>query len=349
MDLIKQVMLRLILSLLLIIPFELTAADIQGQQPNVAIDTKGTIRLAYGKGEKIYCITSANNGATFSNPVLVGQITGMHLGHTRGPQIASSKNYSLITAIDKQGTIHSFKLNHLNKTWAKSANVNDKIGSAVEGLMALTADKDDSFYATWLDIRSEKKNNIFFSSISGKSSKWSENLMVYKSPDGHVCECCKPNISYNNNKLVIGFRNWLMGSRDIYYTISTDKGKTFANPKKSGTGTWRLNACPMDGGGMAISESGITSTAWRRTSDIYYWSEGKPEQRLGSGRDVSMGQSKAKTVVAWQDQGKIKVMDLSKEALTEVGTGISPRVYTLANGRIICVWEDDKMVRYKLI
>lgn len=162
MDLIKQVMLRLILSLLLIIPFELTAADIQGQQPNVAIDTKGTIRLAYGKGEKIYCITSANNGATFSNPVLVGQITGMHLGHTRGPQIASSKNYSLITAIDKQGTIHSFKLNHLNKTWAKSANVNDKIGSAVEGLMALTADKDDSFYATWLDIRSEKKNNIFF-------------------------------------------------------------------------------------------------------------------------------------------------------------------------------------------
>jgi|GEM_PF-6059472 len=41
-------MLRLILSLLLVIPFKLNAADIKGQQPNVAIDTKGTVRLAYG-------------------------------------------------------------------------------------------------------------------------------------------------------------------------------------------------------------------------------------------------------------------------------------------------------------
>lgn len=342
-------MLRLILSILLIIPFKLNAADIKGQQPNVAIDTKGTVRLAYGEGEKIYCITSANNGATFSKPVLVGQITGMHLGHTRGPQIASSKSYSLITAIDKQGNIHSYKLNHLNKTWTKSANVNDKSGSAVEGLMALTADKDDSFYATWLDIRSEKKNNIFFSSTSGKSSKWSENLMVYKSPDEHVCECCKPNISFNNNKLVIGFRNWLMGSRDIYYAVSTNKGRTFAIPKKSGTGTWRLNACPMDGGGLAISESGITSTAWRRNSDIYYWSEDQPEQKLGSGRDVSMAQSKATTIVAWQDKNSIKVMDLKKNTTTEIGTGISPRVYLLSNGKVICVWEDDKVIRYRLV
>ncbi|SDL88431.1 hypothetical protein SAMN05421813_103126 [Daejeonella rubra] len=342
-------MIRLVLSLLLIIPFKISAADIKGQQPNVAIDTKGTVRLAYGEGEKIYCITSANNGATFSKPVLVGQITDMHLGHTRGPQIASSKNYSLITAIDKQGTIHSFKLNHLNKTWAKLANVNDKIGSAVEGLMALTADKDDSFYATWLDIRSEKKNNIFFSSMSGRSSKWTENLMVYKSPDEHVCECCKPNISFNNNKLAIGFRNWLMGSRDIYYAVSTNKGKTFAIPKKSGTGTWRLSACPMDGGGLAIRESGITSTAWRRNSDVYYWSENASEKKVGSGRDVSMAENKDRTVIAWQDKNVINVFDLSKETPLEIGNGISPRVYILTNGRVICVWEDDKVVRYKLI
>ncbi|MHB1177606.1 MAG: hypothetical protein ACYCZO_04675, partial [Daejeonella sp.] len=250
---------------------------------------------------------------------------------------------------DKEGTVHSYKLNHQNGIWAKSASVNDNKGSAVEGLMAITADKEDNFYAVWLDIRSEKKNNVFFSSLNGNKSSWSKNLMVYKSPDEHVCECCKPNITFNNNRLVIGFRNWLMGSRDIYYAISTNKGKTFSDPQKSGTGTWRLNACPMDGGGLAINESGVTSTAWRRNTDVYYWAEKKPEQKVGTGRDVSMAQSKSKTVIAWQDQNRIKVLDLNKNKPVEIGAGISPRVYTLANGKVICVWEDDKTVKFEVI
>lgn len=343
-------MFKSILIFFLIFSFKFSgAADIPGQQPNIAVDTKSVVRMVYGDGEKIYCITSYNNGAAFSDPVTVGQLKGMHLGHTRGPQIASSKNYSMITAIDKVGTIHSYKLNHVNKTWAKSADVNDKDGSAVEGLMALAADKEDNFYATWLDIRSEKKNNIYFSSINGKSSAWSENLMVYKSPDGHVCECCKPNISFSNNKLVIGFRNWLMGSRDIYYSVSADKGKIFTAPKKSGTGTWQLNACPMDGGGLTVNENGRISAAWRRNGDVYFWSENQPEQRVGSGRDVSMAQNKSTTVIAWQEKNGIRVMNLNKKSTAEIGKGISPRIYLLANGKAICVWEDDKTIRYKLM
>lgn len=340
-----------ILIFFLILPWKLNsvAADIAGQQPNIAIDGKGVIRMVYGEGEKIFVITSVNNGSTFSKPDQVGQITGMHLGHTRGPQIASSKNYSIITAIDKEGSIHSYKLKHSNKSWAKSAMVNDHNGSAVEGLMALTADQEDNFYATWLDIRIGTKNNIYFSSINGKQPAWGKNLLVYKSPEGHTCECCKPNITFNNNKLVIGFRNWVLGSRDIYYAVSGNKGKTFSAPKKSGKGTWQLNACPMDGGGLAINESGIVSAAWRRNSDVFYSTGSQPEQKLGSGRDVSMAQSKGRTVVAWQDKNKIQIMNLNTKRTTEVGTGVSPRVYFLPNGKAICVWEDYKKIRYKVI
>jgi len=329
--------------------FKGNAADIAGRQPNAAIDTRGIVRIAYGDGEKIFCITSADNGSTFSKPVLVGEVKGILLGHTRGPQIASSKGYSLITAMDKSGNIHSYKLNHTGKFWTKTGNTNDKVGSAPEGLMAITADKEDNFYAVWLDLRSEKKNNIYFSSLSGKSARWSNNLMVYKSPDEHVCECCRPNISYRNNRLVIGFRNWLMGSRDIYYTVSANKGKTFSNPKKSGTDTWRLNACPMDGGGISINEKGITSTAWRRNSDVIYWSENQPEQRIGTGKDVTMVESKGKTIVAWQENNHIKVMEMGKKSVVEIGTGVSPRIYITSSGQAICVWEDNKMVRYKVI
>ena len=339
----------LIFIFIISLKFNSVAADIAGQQPNVAIDNKGVIRMVYGESDKIFCITSDNNGVTFSKPEFVGKISGMHLGHTRGPQIASSKNYSMITAIDTKGSIHSYKLNHLNKSWVKSAIVNDQNGTAVEGLMALTADKEDNFYATWLDIRIGKKNNIYFSSMNGKSQAWGKNLLVYKSPEGHTCECCKPNIVYNNNKLVVSFRNWLMGSRDIYYSVSGNKGKTFSTPKKFGKGTWQLNACPMDGGGLAINENGIVSAAWRRNSDVYYSSGSQREQKLGLGRDVSMAQSKGKTFVAWQDKNKIRVINLNTKRTTEVGKGVSPRVYLLSNGKALCVWENDKTIRYKVI
>lgn len=326
-----------------------TMTDIAGRQPNIAVDSKGIIRVVYGEGETIWCITSANNGQSFSSPVKVGELKGMHLGSARGPQIASSKNYSLITAITKDGTIHSFLLNNSGPSWKEIANANDQAGSAPEGLMGLAADDQDNFYAVWLDIRSGKKNNIAFSSLAGRSAVWRKNVMVYRSPDEHVCECCKPNIAFSRGKLVVGFRNWLMGSRDIYYAVSADKGKTFTAPRKTGTGTWQLNGCPMDGGGLAVSENGKVSSAWRRNSDVYYWAEDQPEQKIGSGKDVSMAQQKGNTFIAWQDGNNIKVMDLGSKKTVEIGKGVSPRLHLLGNGRVICVWEDNNVIRHRLI
>lgn len=323
--------------------------NIQGRQPNIAVDIKGVVRMVYGNDEKIYCITSTDNGTTFSKPVLVAQLPGMHLGNTRGPQLASSKNYSMIAAIDKAGSIHSYKLNHTKGGWMKSTVVNDKTGSAVEGLMAIGADKEDNFYATWLDIRMENKNNIYFSSTSGNKTVWNKNQLVYKSPEGHVCECCKPNITVSSNKVVIGFRNWMMGSRDIYYAVSDNKGKTFPEPKKSGTGTWRLNACPMDGGGLAVNDKGAVSAAWRRNSEVFYASPNRPEKKLGTGRDVSMAVNKGNTLVAWHENNTIRIMDVNKNTTMQAGKGVTPKIYFVNNGKAICVWEEDKMVRYKVI
>ncbi|MDP3468596.1 MAG: hypothetical protein Q8S11_09705 [Daejeonella sp.] len=327
----------------------LPETTIQGQQPNLSIDTKGVIRVTYGNGEKIYCLTSTNNGISFSSAVLVAELPGMHLGNTRGPQIASSKNFSMISAMDKGGNIHSYRLNHSIGKWILVTEINDKKASAPEGLMAIAADKEDNFYATWLDIREGKTNNVYFSSINGKSVKWNANSLVYKSPDKHVCECCKPNIVVANRKIVIGFRNWLMGSRDIYYTVSNDKGKSFSAAQKSGTGTWKLNACPMDGGSLAVNSSGMVSAAWRRNGDVYYWSENQAEIKLDSGRDVSMAQNNKETYIAWQDKKIVSVMNLNTKKVTVLGSGVSPKVYTLDNGKAICFWEDDKQLRFKLI
>jgi hypothetical protein len=320
-----------------------------GQQPNLAIDQQGTLRMVYGEEDRIYVVTSTDEGKNFSIPVLVAKITDMHLGMSRGPQIASSANYSMVTAIDKSGTIHSYLLNHRQNKWNKSANVNDVKGSAVEGLMALTADKEDNFYAAWLDIRLEKKNNIFFTSRKAGSEKWNPNTLVYKSPDQHVCECCKPNITFNNNRLVISFRNWLMGSRDIYYSISLNKGKTFGKALKSGTGTWKLDACPMDGGGLAITGEGQVAAAWQRGGEVYFAVAGHPEQKIGAGRGVSLAQAKDRTMIAFQDNKSIKVYDSVSKAVSTLGEGSSAKIYLLPNRKGLCVWEDNKSIYSRIL
>ena len=322
------------------------ALVLTGQQPNLAIDTKGIIRMVYGDGENIYCITSTDEGVKFSNPVLVATLVGMHVGNTRGPQIASSATSSVIAAMDKDGNIHTYGLNHIKNTWKKGANVNDILGSAPEGLMGLTADLNNNFYAVWLDLRTEKMNNIYFSSLSANTSKWSKNVLVYRSPDGHTCECCRPNIIVRNKKVVITFRNWLAGSRDIYYTSSTDMGRTFTKATKAGMETWKLNACPMDGGGVSISDKGMVSTAWQRNGQVFYCNEQKVEKSIGNGRSVSMAQNRNATMIAWQEKDDIKIYDLAKGTTKVVGKGSHPRIYLMKNGKSLCVWESKKAVQY---
>jgi hypothetical protein len=322
-----------------------TGPAIPGEQPNAAIDTKGVVRIVFGKGEGIYCLTSANGGASFSSPVLVAALTGMHLGHSRGPQIASSGNYSMITAMDKAGNIHAYLLSHQTGKWKTQGNVNDSKGSAPEGLMALTADKEDNFYAIWLDTRLEQQNNIYLSKVNG-GGKWSENKLVYRSPQGHVCECCKPGIAFNAGKLVITFRNWLMDSRDIYYMSSVDKGRTFAAAKKAGTGTWKLNGCPMDGGGLSVNDKGLISTVWQRNGELFFWSENGPEVKIASGRGVDMTRNGSDGTIAWQTGGNIQVMKLKDKATKDLGKGSSARIYALSNGQSLCVWEENQTIRY---
>lgn len=322
---------------------------INGQQPNLAIDTKGTIRMVYGDEENIYCITSTDNGVKFSKPVLVASLAGMHLGNTRGPQIASSVSLSIIAAMDKNGNIHTYRLEHKSNIWRKGTNINDIAKSAPEGLMGLTADGKNNFYAVWLDLRKNKMNNIYFSGLTAGNSNWSKNKLVYQSPDGHTCECCRPNISIKENKLVITFRNWLAGARDIYYASSINKGKTFSSPIKMGMGTWKLNACPMDGGGVSIGKKGLVSTAFQRNGQIFYWNEQSMEKLVGNGRSVSIAQNDNETMISWQEKEDIKVANVGKDNARIVGKGSHPRIYFIGNNKNLCVWERNKTIQYLLL
>lgn len=321
----------------------------EGEQPQISMDPKGVVRVAFGMENKIYCSTSTDNGISFSNPVLVAEVPKMHLGMTRGPQIASSANYSVISAMDESGNIHCFKLKHSANKWNKIDLINDIKGSAPEGLMSIAADNKDNFYAVWLDIRIEKKNNIYFSSLKGKEEKWSENRLVYQSPEGNVCECCKPSIAVKGPKVAIMFRNWFGGSRDLYLAISDNMGNNFLKAEKLGIDTWKLNGCPMDGGGVAIDNSNIVHTAWRREGSVYYCKAGETEIKIEDGRSVSIAMANDKPLITFQNKEGVKLISLKKSQNVIIGKGNFLKSISLPDNKILCVWEQDNKIRFKKI
>lgn len=313
-----------------------------GEQPQLTVDSKGKVRVVYGEKDKIFFSISSDGGETFTTPQLVAEVSEMHLGMTRGPQLATSADYSLITVMDKKGNIHAFRQHHKTGKWEKIANVNSLDGSAPEGLMSIAADESNNFYAVWLGLGDNRRNNICFASL--RDSKWSTNKFVYRSPDEHVCECCKPSITAKGKTVAIMFRNWLHGSRDLYLTTSNDGGQNFSEAKKLGNGTWPLKGCPMDGGGLSIDSKNQIHTAWQRDGVVFYALPGQPEQRISEGRHVGLSGS----IITWEAGGELMMKTLDG-AQQKIGEGTALRVYEVKGKSILAVWEKDDQILFKKI
>jgi hypothetical protein len=321
----------------------------EGSQPQISTDSKGIVRVVFGRKDEIYCATSTDNGITFSKPVLVARVPDMHLGMSRGPQLASSANCSVITAMDKSGNIHWYKLGHTSADWKSMGIINDLPGSAPEGLMNIAADNKDNFYAVWLDIRTGKSNQIYFSSLNSKTNHWSKNLLAYRSPDGHVCECCQPHIAVRGTGVAIMFRNWIKGSRDLYIMKSANNGVSFAAPQKLGMDTWKLNGCPMDGGGVIISNTNLINTTWQRQGMIYYCQPGQREVYIGKGRNSSITLQADDPILTFQSNDTIKVVKVKTKEEAVIGNGSFLKSAILPDGKLLYVWEQDNTIKFRKI
>ena len=140
-------------------------------------------------------------------------------------------------------------------------------------------------------------------------------------------------------------RNWLAGARDMYLTTSSDGGKNFSPAQKLGEGSWKLDACPMDGGSLVIGAGGEVASVWRRETTVYYARPGEREIPLGEGRSPMMSRQGSATYVVWEERSTIKLGWPGSAIVTNVGEGRHPQVLALPNGRVVVAWEKDGRVR----
>ena len=147
-------------------------------------------------------------------------------------------------------------------------SLNDKPTAAREGLQAMAADADGHVAMIWLDDRDAPAEALWGAFSNDAGATWSRNVMLYASPERSICECCHPSLLalFGHGEFAAMWRNAVGGSRDFYVMRLRD-GKPVSGAVKQGQGTWKLEACPMDGGGIAVRDGQIAS-AWRREHDV---------------------------------------------------------------------------------
>jgi hypothetical protein len=244
------------------------------------------------------------------------------------------------------GNIFSYQ-KEASGRWTKAQKVNDRDEAAKEGLMALSGD-GQNVYAVWLGVKSPKGQEVYGAKSVDGGKNWSKNTIVYSSPDGTVCECCKPSIAIKGESVFVMFRNWLNGNRDLYLIESSDGGRSFKQAQKLGIGSWKLNGCPMDGGGLTLNKSGIPNTVWRREAKIYASTLETPEKELGEGRGCTIETVNDRNVYAWTENGDVMVLK-PQGIKKNLGKGSLPLLKALNNEHVLCIWQHEKQIHASVL
>jgi hypothetical protein len=248
----------------------------------------------------------------------------------------------LISAIaSTPGDLMLWRSTDAGRSWSPPRPINDQPTSAREGLHALAADKSGHVALVWLDDRGGKGKKLYGAFSNDAGATWGPNVPLYESPSGTICECCHPSLAaMGDGRFAVMFRNSLEGNRDLYVMQVRD-GARVGGMERQGNSSWRLNACPMDGGGLAIHDGRLAS-AFRREKDIYVVDAGKPERRVGTGQDVAFAANRQGLYAVWSSQGGIEMMLPNGAAATNLAkSGAFPALVATTSGGIVAAWEDN--------
>ena len=279
-----------------------------GVQPQLAAGG-GAVYLTFAAADAISVARSTDAGATFTTPVILPSAGKLALGRHRGPRVAATRDAVIVAAIagarggGADGDVVLYRSVDRGRTWSPSIVINDVPGTAREGLHALTANDAGLVIVAWLDLR-DKGTRVYAATSRDHGATWSPDALVYASPSGSICECCHPSVAIDDGDgVAVLFRNHVDGRRDMYVVRSRD-GATFGLAVKQGTGSWPLDACPMDGGAIAAA-GGTVHTVWRRGTTIYAAATAAgaaasgPETALGDGRDAVLAIAGGRIDAAW--------------------------------------------------
>lgn len=319
------------------------------RQPQLAA-AGDAVYVACGTPTSVLVARSADGGRTFGALVTVATAGALALGSHRGPRIAAGGDAVLVSAIagetggGKDGDVLVWRSADRGATWSRPARVNSVPASAREGLHAMAA-SGDTVAAAWLDLR-ERGTTLAVAVSRDGGLTWPADAIAYRSPGGTICQCCHPSLVVApSGRIAAMFRNEHLGTRDMFLVESPDGGRSWMAAQKLGSGTWPLNACPMDGGAIAFDPRNGLVTTWRRDTTIYLASPGAAEIPLGEGVNPTLAMTPAGPLVAWNAPAGlvVKAPDAGAPALADAQGRFASLLMT-ARGALLAYEKNGQSV-----
>ena len=307
------------------------------------------VYVVYGTPNSVQIVRSTNKGATFEPPRTIAQVGALALGYRRGPRVVVVGNTILVTAIagekgrGQDEDLRSWHSIDRGETWSDDGRIHEAAGAAREGLHALARGINGQVFCAWIDLAEGEPRICGALSSIPYLGRWGETRVVYGDASG-ICPCCAPSTAIDaKGRIYVMWRGNAHGARDMVVAWSDDQGATFSEPRKIGTGTWPLEACPMDGGGIE-ARSGRLRSVWRRESDIFLAQLGDAERKIGEGEQPCLVWTRADEFAAWVERrgGPLMVLRTTGAAkpirLDEKAN--DPVLYAeIKSGMVFAAWE----------
>lgn len=246
----------------------------------------------------IYAAMSRDGGATFAAPVQVNTVAGdARVSGEEPARVAlvprkNSPPEVVVVWTSKNGAnwkLQSSRSTDGGRTFSAASVVPGSDAQGSRGWESVAVDSTGKVMVLWLDHRetvmttAQHQNMAQHSpTTNGPAPKADPTEMAGLSQlyfsflDGSdavkitrsVCYCCKTTVASRGNNVYAVWRHVYPGShRDIAFTVSRDRGKTFSAPVRVSDDHWQIDGCPDNGPSMAVDNANRVHVLWPTPAD----------------------------------------------------------------------------------
>ena len=239
------------------------------RHPKIGLDSVASgvvhVLVVIGDGDesRLAMINSNNGGDTYEKPVWVSEAGIPVSSHGENSPTLIMNPDITYAAWNQKGDIRLARSLSWGESFEKPVRISDKPTQDFSGYVALGVAPDGDVYAVWLDTRDREHGDKVYSLYTARSTDHGQTFAKNIRVAAHVCECCRPIVTFGSNGEVLVFwRHIYPGSvRDMTVAVSHDSGETFSAPVRIAADNWRLEGCPDSGVALARSGNRIYA-AW---------------------------------------------------------------------------------------
>jgi hypothetical protein len=303
-----------------------------GIQPQVAVDSAGTVHLIYYKGKDgagdIFYVREKPGENEFSKPIQVNSRPGSAIaaGTIRGAQLAIGKNNRVhviwnggegakkVNVDGKETTPLVYtRMNNADSEFEAERNL-ITYAAGLDGGSSIAADPFGNVYATWHGrapgaVEGEEGRAVFVARSTDEGRTFAAEVPATAEKTG-ACGCCGMRAFADENGAVyILYRGALeMVNRDEILLVSPKPVDPFKTVNKH---PWKVEGCPMSSAFFSPANGGGVVAAWETGGQIFFapvdgktMSIGKihsPPGKTKRRHPVAITNKKGETLVAWSE------------------------------------------------